>query len=202
MNPDTLPVSESSQEVSPYWITHPQESTLPLGYPFAPSLQVSPLQNWEASHTDLSLEDIPWSAPPRTVSFDNISSINSHHQYGPHNDNSSSHPTEHHMIKQGGASSLSICPSENTNTIIMPNIASIDERSRQIPIANSHSVSIPNWQKSHHHQRHSSSRSLDHYGAWNEPHGDSILMKGESDHDNLSSYSYGELGNGIFYPPH
>ncbi|POS85480.1 hypothetical protein EPUL_002298, partial [Erysiphe pulchra] len=194
MGSNTLHMADAAQEVSSYWASNPPKSQLTPNYPpFIPSLQVSPLHDWTTSHTDLSsTEEVPWSVPSRTMSFNNIQGSNSHHLFTS-SDSTSLQSTEHHVSKD--VPSLPQCSSINPASTIGPTLASMNDNSPHRQLGSMLPLSMSTWQQQYSHQK-PTNRSLDQFEHWDENQTDSILMKVESGDETLSPYIYDGFGTG------
>lgn len=199
MGSNTLHIRDTSQDISPYWASSSPKSQLQSNYsPFVPNIQVSPLHNWNTSHTDLSsTEELQWPATSRTMLFSNIQGSNRHHLFTS-SDSTSLQSSDNQTNK--GVSNLSLCSSVNPIPSIGPTLTSMNDNSSHRNLGSILPVSMSTWQQPYSLQK-TANRSLEHFENWDENQTDSILMKVESSDEALSPYIYDGFGTGIFYPP-
>ncbi|KAI0999746.1 hypothetical protein K3495_g8451 [Podosphaera aphanis] len=199
--PDTLSMSEPSQEAPPYWVTNSQESSLTSSYsPFNSCLEAPSLPSWPAGHIDSGFrEDLTW--PPQAMpSYNSLQDINSPHQYAQYSA-AASNSMNYHVAKRPASQSSGLYPAPILSSVNQ--IAATeqgDDRPRHLNMTNIPlHLPISPWEHPFSYQKHLSPSS-EQCTSWEEGHGDAIPLHVEAVHESLSSFTDDTSGREIYFP--
>lgn len=203
-SPSAKPHSDAPQ---PFWRVNPQDSPLtPAFSPYTPNL---PPQNWPASHTEASpREDVNWSVPQRSMSYNNLEGLQNQQSYSPYHHPPPGPISDHYTTKPRVLQSSGMYPPPPISTAANPapppeTASTAPPETTQPHSANSlPPVPFSNWQQPYSYQKPPSASS-EYHGAWNSPHGNQPHVQGEATHPPPTTYGYGEPAPPMYYQqPH
>jgi hypothetical protein len=204
MAPDTSPNSKGPADVPQnYWRNTNDSPMTPAFSPFTPNtMSMQPSQQWPAHHhpEPSPRDDLAWSIPQRSMSYNNLDNLQNQHQYGPFNQHPP-HTGDNYMTKPRGLQSMYHPPIATVEATLPSNGPPSGQEPTQTSQAGGNLPSFPTWQQSYNYSKggHSGTES---YQNWSTPHAP-IPVPLEATLPSHQPYQYNDQQPSTFYSaPH